>query len=66
MFMELLVRSARKYVSAEAAITDVARQHISVKKIIDESIDNCKKIPTPIKRIMKDRLFYRSANSYRK
>lgn len=65
-FMESLVRSARKYVSAEDAIADVASQRISIRNIIQESIDECKKIPKPIKSIMKDKLFYRSANSYRK
>lgn len=62
-FMESLVRSARKNVTAKDAINDIRKSRISVKKIITESIDDCKRIPTPCKDIIKDRLFYRCANT---
>lgn len=62
-FMESLVRSTKSKVTAKEAIKDVAIDRISIKGIITEAIDDCKKIPSPIKTIVKDRLFYRCANS---
>lgn len=31
--------------------------------ILPEAVDDCKKVPTPVKEIAKDRLFYRCANT---
>lgn len=61
-FMETLVRSSRSQVTAKEAICDVRKQRISVKNIITDSINDCKKIPSPAKKIVADRLFYRCAN----
>ena len=62
-FMESLVRSAKSKVTAKDAIRDVRNSRISVKGILADAIDDCKKIPTPIKDIAKDRLFYRCATT---
>ena len=61
-FMESLIRSARSKVTAREAITDVRRRRISIKDTIAEAISDSKKIPKPVKTILKDRLFYRCAN----
>lgn len=63
-FMEALIRSSKKNVTAKEAISDVANYRISVKDIIVGAINDCKKIPAPIKSIISDRLFYRCANSF--
>lgn len=65
-FMESLVRSARKKVTAKDAINDIRKSRISVKEIIAESIDDCKRISAPYKKILKDRLFYRCGNIIKK
>ncbi len=65
-FMESLVRSAKSKVTAREAINDVANKRISVKDILASAIDECKKIPTPVRDIAKDRLFYRCANNIKK
>ena len=62
MFMEELVRSAKKNVTAKQAITDVRRSRISIRDTIAVALDGSKKIPDPVKEIMKDHLFYRCAN----
>lgn len=62
-FMESLVRSAKSAVTAKEAIRDVVTDRISIKNIIIDSIEECKKIPLSIRTIVKDRLFYRCANS---
>ncbi len=62
-FMESLVRSAKSAVTAKEAIKGVATDRISIKNIITDTIGDCKKIPLPIRTIVKDRLFYRCANS---
>ena len=61
-FMESLIRSARSKVTAKEAIADVRRSRISIKDTISEAINVSKKIPKPVKTILKDRLFYRCAN----
>lgn len=62
-FMESLVRSAKNEVTAKGAIKDVRRSKLSVKDAISSAITNCQKIPTPLKEIIGDRLFYRCANT---
>lgn len=62
-FMEALIRSSKRIVTAKEAIRDVRDSRMSVKEIIASAIDDSKKVPTPIKEIVKDRLFYRCANS---
>lgn len=60
-FMESLIRSSHTEVSAKEAITKVRMARYSAKEIVATTIDECKKIPTPVKAIMKDRLFYSSS-----
>ena len=63
-FMESLVRSARAHVTAKEVTDDMVKNRISVKNIVMGSIEECIKVPKPITAILKDRLFYRSANSF--
>lgn len=62
-FMESLVRSAKSSVTAKEAMFEIRKSRVSVKEIILGAIDDCKKIPNPAKKIIKDRLFYRCANN---
>lgn len=62
-FMESLVRSAKNSVTAKEAMLEIRKSRVSVKEIILGAIDDSKKIPNPAKKIIKDRLFYRCANS---
>ncbi len=61
-FMESLIRSAKSKVAAKDAIRDICNARISIKDILSDAIDDCKKVPTPVKKIIKDRLFYSSAH----
>ena len=65
-FMASLIRSSKKNVTSKEAIAEVRRKRIRVRDVLTEAIDDCKKVPKPVKRIIKDRLFYRSAGSFRK
>ena len=65
-FMESLIRSSKTNVTSKKVITDVRRKRIQVGDVLMCAIDDSKKVPTPIKKIIKDRLFYRSANCFRK
>lgn len=65
-FMESLIRSSKSKVTAKETIADVRKDRISIKDITSSAISNCKKIPTPIKEIVTDKLFYRSANNMAK
>lgn len=62
-FMESLIRSSKSKVTAKEATSDVALDRISVRDILAGAIDDCKKVPKPIQKIVKDRLFYRCANN---
>ena len=62
-FMESLIRSARSKVTAKEAVSDLCKSHISIKDTISEAIEDSKKIPSPAKQIIKDRLFYHCANT---
>ena len=64
LFMETLIRSSKSEVSAKGIVSDLRKGRISIKSIIQDTISECKKIPTPIKKIVSDRLFYRCANNY--
>ena len=61
LFMESLIRSARENVTAKEAIKGVAKDRLSIKGIVSDAIGESKRIPQPVKKIMKDRLFYRCA-----
>ena len=63
MFMESLIRSSRSKVTAKEATADLRKSRISIKDTIAEAIDHSKRIPDPAKQIVKDRLFYRCANT---
>lgn len=62
-FMESLIRSARSKVTAKEAASDLRKSHISIRDTISDAIEDSKKIPSPAKQIIKDRLFYRCANN---
>lgn len=58
-FMESLVRSSKKEVTAYEAVRDIAKRRVKVKEVVEDVIDECKKIPKPLRQIFKDQLFYR-------
>lgn len=62
-FMESLIRSSRSTVTAKEATTDLRKSRIRIKDTIAKAIDYSNRIPDPAKRIVKDRLFYRCANT---
>ncbi len=48
-FMESLIRSSKRWVTAKEAISDIRNAKISIKGILADTIDDCKKVPAPIK-----------------
>lgn len=64
VFMESLIRSARSEVTAKEAIREVRNGKLSIKGAALSAIEDSKKVPKPIKNILTDRLFYRSANTF--
>lgn len=57
-FMEALIRSSKSEVTAKEAVTQTRKARYSIKNIAANAIDGCKKIPIPVKTILRDRLFY--------
>ena len=65
-FMEALIRSTRFRVESEEVARDIANGRLKIKDIIGDAVGECKKIPAPVNKIIRDRLFYKSANNYRR
>lgn len=63
LFMESLIRCSKKCVTTKEAMRDLWLSQISIKEIILSAIDDCKSVPQPAKKIIKNKLFYRCANS---
>ena len=62
-FMESLIRSSKRSVTAKEAMNDICNSRLSVKSVLVDAIDDSKKVPTSVKKIVKDRLFYRTTIS---
>ena len=62
-FMESLVRSSRSEIESKELACDLLRKQFSIKDILLESLNECKKVPTPIRKIIKDRFFYKPASN---
>ena len=56
--MESLIRSSRSEVTATEAMKKAGNPRLSIKNILLHTIEECKKVPGPVKNILKDRMFY--------
>lgn len=63
-FMESLIRSSKAEIEAVDGIKRTQKSRYKISNIVCETIEDCKKIPQPIRKIIKDRLFYRTSKSY--
>jgi predicted nucleic-acid-binding protein len=63
-FMETLIRSSQSQVEVKPAIQKAVIKQIKIKDIVYDAISESKRIPTPVKKILKDSLFYRTSKSY--
>ena len=61
-FMESLIRGSKKEVESVELTKKIRRCRL--KEIAFGAIEECKKIPKPVRSIIKDRLFYKTARSY--
>lgn len=63
-FMESLIRSSKKEVETKQIKNEILKSRFKINEIVANSIEESKNIPSPLKKIIKDRLFYRTAKSY--
>ncbi len=63
-FMESLVRASRSEVTSREAINEVKKSRLGIKSIVNDLVSDCKKVPTPVKKIIKDNLFLKASSSY--
>lgn len=56
--MESLIRGAKSEVTAKEVIQKTCNARLSAKNVAIEAIGECKKIPLPVRTLIKDRLFY--------
>lgn len=57
-FMESLIRNSKKNTEVLSVSWELSKERIKIKDILIETIDDCKKVPTPVKKILKDNLFF--------
>lgn len=62
-FMERLIQSCKKEVTAVEAITSANRKRISPRKVMEYAIEECPRLPRPVRSILKDKLFYKSCRN---
>lgn len=62
--MEALIHSSHSEVETISALRNTRNSHYKISNIISETIDTCNKIPQPIKKVLKDRMFYKTSRSY--
>lgn len=62
-FMERLIEACKKEVIALKAITVANRKRISPRKVMEFAIEKCPRLPKPIKKILNDKLFYKSSRN---
>jgi hypothetical protein len=60
-FMTALIDAAKSEVTSIDAVRRVQNNKYSIKRIAEAAIESSKKIPAPVKKIIKDRLFYISS-----
>ncbi len=61
-FMESLIRSAQTKTTAKQAIKDVSRKRTNIRTLLESAVKMCKGNSLPLEKIIKDKLFYRTAN----
>ncbi len=59
-FMESLIRASKQEITAKGALKKINNKRLSPTKVIAETVMESKKVPKPIKKIVNDRLFYKS------
>lgn len=62
-FMERLIDACKTEVSAIDAVALANRKRISPRKVLELAIEECPRLPKPIKKIFNDRMFYKSYKS---
>ena len=63
-FMEVLARSAKKATTVKQAALQVQSHRFKLREMISETLDDCKNVPTSVRRILKDALFFKTARGY--
>lgn len=63
-FMEALIRSSKEEVETVALAGDILKSRLKLGEVAARTIDDCRKIPSPVRKIIRDRLFYRTSRSY--
>ena len=58
------MRYSEVQVEAAQVVKDLRKQTFHLGDMMGEAIEESKRIPGPLKRILKDRLFYRVSRSY--
>lgn len=62
-FMERVIISSRKEVTSKDLISSANRKRLKPSNVIESAIEKCDKLPYPAKKIIKDRLFFKTSKT---
>ncbi len=63
-FMETLVHSSQTQVESAQVVKDLRKQSLRPVSILEEAVGESKRVPGPLKRVLRDRIFYKTSRSY--
>lgn len=59
-FMQRLIDASKSVVTADKGIAKAQRNKLSTRKVLETAIEKCPKLPKPIKKILRDGVFFKS------
>ena len=62
-FMERVIDACRSEITANEAIIKANKMRISPRKVFENAVGNCPRLPKPLKKILKDKVFFKSYKS---
>ncbi len=62
-FIERFIRACKSEVTSSSAIRKANKTRLKLRTVLENTIELTPKLPLPVKRIFKDKLFFKSCNS---
>lgn len=59
-FMQRLIRACKSEVKAKSAVSKADWNKLKPRNVLEMAIDECEKLPKPVRKIINDKLFYKT------
>lgn len=64
-FMERLLNACKSEIEGEKALSKANRSRIKCRNVLEYAIESTPQLPSPVKKIMKDKIFYKTCKTNR-